>query len=130
MTDQEAYDASWDIPSAQTIPYGRGLIYLANVDAQIRTAFNGTENLDSLALDLLSICRTSSSECTEDELLMLLEKYVGPEAVEEYNEVSAGGESVIQPVVGSLGPCFDVVKTNDTTPVYQWVPKEGKNQFK
>ncbi|KAJ0303321.1 hypothetical protein Brms1b_011666 [Colletotrichum noveboracense] len=34
LTDQEAVDQSWTVSTAQTVPYGRGLMYLANVDAE------------------------------------------------------------------------------------------------
>ncbi|KAJ4247092.1 hypothetical protein NW762_013230 [Fusarium torreyae] len=127
LTDDQAYDQAWELRSAQRIPYGRGLIYLINVDAHIRKRSKGKHNLDSLTLELQDTCIKTPANCTEAFLLKLLTKYVGSNAVKEYHQVAKGGKSVIRPVANSLGPCFDVVKTNSTPPVFQWRAKKGKD---
>ncbi|RSL53546.1 hypothetical protein CEP53_007710 [Fusarium sp. AF-6] len=93
LSDKEAYDQSWVIPQAQTIPYGRGLIYLTNVDGEMRAASNGTESLDTITLSLA--------------------------AVAKYEAVGTG-KPLIKPASNSLGPCFEVIQTSTQPVVYQW----------
>jgi predicted metalloprotease with PDZ domain len=47
-TDFEAYEHAWDSRDAQRIPYGRGLIELANIDAAMRNLSDSTRSLDDL----------------------------------------------------------------------------------
>ncbi|KAL4876530.1 hypothetical protein BJY04DRAFT_231555 [Aspergillus karnatakaensis] len=124
MTDAEAYDVSWENADAQTMPYGRGLIYLVNMDAQIRAVSGGERNLDALALELLEICREDELKCTEEALLALLESYLGEQAVTEYYTVGTG-VPLIQPLPDSLGSCFEVVQTGSGPSVFEWRVKEG-----
>ncbi|CAH0054465.1 unnamed protein product [Clonostachys solani] len=126
LTDEDAYNQAWETRQAQRIPYGRGLIYLTNVDAQMRAISDGTESLDTIVLELLDICRASSSQCTEAGLLKLLDKHLGQGAVEEYHTVGTG-QPLIQPLPDSLGPCFEVVETQTGPSVFQWRFKNGKD---
>ncbi|KAJ3456142.1 hypothetical protein MRS44_016165 [Fusarium solani] len=126
ISDKEAYDQSWIIPQAQTIPYGRGLIYLTNVDGEMRATSNGTESLDTITLSLIETCRSIPSRCSEAELRSLLNEYLSQAAVAEY-EVVGTGKPLIKPSANSLGPCFEVVQTSTQPVVYQWKLKEGKD---
>lgn len=47
-TNPDAAKAFWTDPTAQTVPYGRGWLYLQQVDAQVRQASGGARSLDDL----------------------------------------------------------------------------------
>ncbi|KAI8237915.1 hypothetical protein K4K54_009261 [Colletotrichum sp. SAR 10_86] len=119
LTDQEAVDQSWTVSTAQTVPYGRGLIYLANVDAEVRARWNNTRSLDDVVVELMNLCRTDDSSCTTDAYFDLLTKYAGSSAVDEYKIVGSG-DPIIQPREGSLGPCFEVVQSYTNATVWTW----------
>ncbi|KAF0315163.1 peptidase m61 domain-containing protein [Colletotrichum asianum] len=124
LTDQEAVDQSWTIPTAQTIPYGRGLIYLANVDAEVRARWSNTRSLDDVVVELMNLCRVDDSSCTTDAYFDLLTKYAGSSAVDEY-KIVASGDPVIRPIEGSLGPCFEVVQSYTNATVWTWQLRDG-----
>ncbi|KAH0421398.1 hypothetical protein CcaCcLH18_13445 [Colletotrichum camelliae] len=67
-TDEKAQEVAWEIRDAQRIPYGRGMLHFANIDAQMRAKYNGTQKLDNLAISFLHTCQQSGNcgaeECT------------------------------------------------------------------
>ncbi|KAJ0279421.1 hypothetical protein COL940_006551 [Colletotrichum noveboracense] len=121
LTDQEAVDQSWTVSTAQTVPYGRGLMYLANVDAEVRARWNNTRSLDDVVVDLMNLCR---SDDTKDAYFHLLTKYAGSSAVDE-DKFVASGDPVIRPTEGSLGPCFEVVQSYTNATVWTWQLRDG-----
>lgn len=123
MSDTEAYDIAWESAAAQRISYGRGMIDFLNLDAQLRSQSNGTKSFDELALQMLTGCRSDISSCNNDAWLDILEEHLGPESLVSYETV-ASGNPVIEPISGSLGPCFDVIQTSTSPIVYQWVKKD------
>jgi predicted metalloprotease with PDZ domain len=123
-SDSAAQNLAWQEPAAQRIAYGRGLIYLTNIDAQVRGRYNGSKSLDDLALDMLAVCRRSGADCTPKGWLSVLSKYLGATAVDEYKTV-ASGHPLIRPQDGSLGPCYDVIKSSTSPVVWTWKLKEG-----
>jgi hypothetical protein len=48
LTNAEAAKIFWSDPTAQTVPYGRGVIYLIDTDAKIRARSNGQRSLDDV----------------------------------------------------------------------------------
>ncbi|KAF5521703.1 hypothetical protein CGCA056_v006343 [Colletotrichum aenigma] len=126
LTDQEAVDHSWTVSTAQTVPYGRGLIYLANVDAEVRARWNNTRSLDDVVVELMNLCRFDDSSCTTDAYFDLLTKYAGSSAVDEY-KIVASGDPIICPTEGSLGPCFEVVQSYTNATVWKWQLRDGFN---
>ncbi|RKL15364.1 hypothetical protein BFJ70_g15458 [Fusarium oxysporum] len=122
-TDEAAYDLAWKDAAAQHIPYGRGLIELANIDAEVRNKSKNAMGLDFLTLKMRKLCVTGSADCTPATWLKYTADYLGPSAVTEYNRTTSG-KPVIQPLPGSLGPCFDVVQTESNPQVWQWRAKK------
>lgn len=53
MENMEAAAICWQDRRAQRISYGRGMLFLANVDAEIRSATGGTRSLDDVMLKIL-----------------------------------------------------------------------------
>ncbi|KAJ0426893.1 hypothetical protein BJY00DRAFT_297838 [Aspergillus carlsbadensis] len=123
-TDFEAYEHAWDSRDAQTIPYGRGLIELANLDAAMRNQPDGALSLDDLTHDMRQLCVNSASDCTPASWVNVTAGYLGPSAVEEYDRITSG-RPLLVPVAGSLGPCFDVVQTGRDLETWAWEAKEG-----
>ncbi|OJJ01960.1 hypothetical protein ASPVEDRAFT_150703 [Aspergillus versicolor CBS 583.65] len=123
-TDFEAYEHAWDSRDAQTIPYGRGLIELANIDAAMRNQSHGTLGLDDLTHHMRQLCEDSPSACTPARWVNVTADYLGASAVTEYNRITSGS-SLLVPVNGSLGPCFDVVKTRTSPETWAWKAKQG-----
>ncbi|KAL2787429.1 hypothetical protein BJX66DRAFT_285282 [Aspergillus keveii] len=122
-TDTEAYDEAWSARDAQRIPYGRGLIELANLDAAMR---NQSLTLDNLTHDMRQLCVSSASACTPASWVNVTAGYLGPSAVTEYNRVTSGKPLLVL-VAGSLGPCFDVVRTETQPETWAWQAKSGVN---
>ncbi|KAJ0383361.1 hypothetical protein COL922a_010607, partial [Colletotrichum nupharicola] len=125
FTDEKAQDVAWEIREAQRIPYGRGMLHFANIDAQTRAKYNGTQKLDNLAIPFLHTCQQSGN-CGAEEWFPLLKSSLGQEAVDDWNKVSSG-QPLIKPVEGSLGPCFEVAQNGTSPVVYVWKVKEGLN---
>ncbi|EXL40828.1 hypothetical protein FOCG_16599 [Fusarium oxysporum f. sp. radicis-lycopersici 26381] len=101
----------------------RGLIELAHVDAEVRNKSKNAMGLDFLTLRMRKLCVTGSADCTPATWLKYTADYLGPSAVTEYNRTTSG-KPVIQPLPGSLGPCFDVVQTESNPQVWQWRAKK------
>lgn len=53
LSSKEAAGICWQDWRAQTLPYGRGLLFLVNTDVKIRQATQGTQSIDDVVLDLL-----------------------------------------------------------------------------
>ncbi|KEY74628.1 hypothetical protein S7711_10920 [Stachybotrys chartarum IBT 7711] len=123
LSDEDAMDIAWENHHAQRIPYGRGLIHFANIDAQRRQRSNGTESLDELALSFLDDCRQGKS-CGPRGWFEVLRNGLDNAAVEDYLQVSSG-HPLMRPADGSLGPCFRVAQTNHNPVVWQWVAERG-----
>ncbi|KAL2814436.1 hypothetical protein BJX63DRAFT_420787 [Aspergillus granulosus] len=122
-TDTEAYENAWGARDAQRIPYGRGLIELANLDAAMR---NQSLTLDNLTHDMRQLCISSASACTPASWVNVTADNLGPSAVAEYNRVTSG-KPLLVPIAGSLGPCFEVVRTKTHPETWAWQAKSSIN---
>lgn len=91
--------------SAQNVPYNRGSLYFADVDAKIRAASGGRRTLDDVVLPLFDR-RRAVGEISADDLLEALAKEIGPEARKEFEAVIVRGETIV-PEPGAFGPCFE-----------------------
>ncbi|MBN1223768.1 MAG: peptidase M61, partial [Candidatus Aminicenantes bacterium] len=95
----------WQDRNAQVIPYDRGSLYLAHVDAKIRAASKGKRSLDDVTLTMFDR-RRNGEETTKEMWLELLEKELGPSALAEFDAVIIRGEDFV-PDSGAFGPCFE-----------------------
>jgi predicted metalloprotease with PDZ domain len=102
-TNAEAAQKFWLDSRAQRVPYGRGFMYLARVDAQVRAASAGRRSLDDLVLEVLRRQRKGETVGLE-EWVQLVTREIGPVAKDEFDAMVAGG--TIVPPAASLAPCL------------------------
>ena len=110
--------------SAQNVPYSRGSLFFADIDAKIRAASGGKRKLDDVMRPLFER-RRRGEQITAETLVNALVAELGPTAREEFEAVVIRGESVV-PDSGAFGPCFErraITFTNQDRTVegYEWV---------
>ncbi|MDN3922545.1 hypothetical protein [Roseateles violae] len=93
----------WQDPRAQRVPYGRGFMYLARVDALVRAQTNNKRSLDDLALEVLRRQR-SGAKVGNEEWVQMVAETLGPAAKKDFDAM-VGGERIEIPG-NSFGPCF------------------------
>jgi hypothetical protein len=108
LSNADAAAAFWKDNSAQTIPYGRGLLYLINTDAKIRAATGGAKTLDTMVQAMIAKQKAGETPGI-DVWLTLVGTEIGATAKTDYDNMVAGKPLI--PVAGALGPCFTVVPT-------------------
>ena len=91
--------------SAQNLPYVRGSLYFAHVDAQIRAASNGRRKLDDVMLPLFER-RRRGERIDSQSLVEALVSELGPSAREQFEAVIIRGE-LLEPASNAFGPCFE-----------------------
>jgi hypothetical protein len=91
--------------SAQNLPYVRGSLYFADVDAKIRAASGGRRKLDDVMLPLFAR-RRNGEQIDRRSLVDALVKELGPSARDEFEAVIIRGE-LLEPASGAFGPCFE-----------------------
>ncbi len=91
-------------PDAQLVPYQRGPIYFAQLDARIRTASGGTRRVDDLVLALLEALR-SGGDYSRQGWVELLRGELGETGVANFEAMMAGRPLDLPENL--LGPCFD-----------------------
>ena len=89
LSNAEAGRRFWSDNRAQTIPYGRGIMYLVRVDAQIRSRSGGKRSLDDLVLAMLKLQREGKPHGVE-QWLAVVKKEVGPAARPDYKAMTQG----------------------------------------
>jgi hypothetical protein len=101
---REAEKIYWTDARAGHVPYGRGWIYLASVDAQVRARTGGKRTLDDVVLAL--VARTQRGEkVTTADWENAIAKILGPEARSGYRAMVAGRKIV--PPASTFAPCFE-----------------------
>jgi hypothetical protein len=105
-TNRQAGEKFWTDARAQRVPYGRGFMYLAKVNEEIRAKSDGKRSLDMLVLKVLKRQRAGGKFGLPDWRSLIIDE-VGPNAATEYDEMVAG--KLIVPPQGTFGPCFEVV---------------------
>ena len=94
----------WKDRNAQVVPYDRGSLYFAHIDAKIRAASGGKRSVDDIALEMFDR-RKNGETPTKEMWLELLEKELGPSAIEEFESVIIRGEDLV-PDSDAFGPLF------------------------
>ena len=89
------------------MPYGRGFMYLAQVDAKIRAKSKGTRSLDALVVDLYQRRKNSQSRGIK-EWLELVTAQLGAEGKRDF-EAMVEGETVVA-LANPFGLCLTPVK--------------------
>ena len=106
-SNAEAAKVFWSDWSAQRVPYGRGFMYLAQVDAQIRERSGGRRSLDDIVVPLFLEKKQGKAPGIAD-WLKKVEAELGPKAHSAYEAMVAG--RMLTPPANALAPCFKPVK--------------------
>lgn len=110
--------------SPQNMPYVRGSLYFADLDARLRAASGGQRGLDDILVPLLARIRRGARVDWRG-FVDLVVRELGPSARDQFEAVILRGETIV-PASDAYGPCFrrrDVkLKTADATvDGYEWV---------
>lgn len=93
----------WRDTRVRVLPYDRGSLYFAKVDADIRTASKGKRSLDDLVRTML-VTRLRGEPMDRQLWLRLLRAELGEKGIREF-EAMLAGETVLPPS-DAFGPCF------------------------
>ncbi|MBQ8637754.1 MAG: hypothetical protein IJ468_01140 [Lachnospiraceae bacterium] len=128
LSDMESIRICWKDRRAQKIPYGRGMIFIANVDAAIRRATHGKFSIDDVMLMILEKDRAGVT-LGNQVFLDVVKEISGLDVKKDLEDMRDGVHIV--PAKGSFGGYFDIVEkempeadTGKTVVAYQWVVKE------
>jgi predicted metalloprotease with PDZ domain len=122
------FSTGMGVGSAQNLPYARGSLYFATVDAKIRAASDGRRTLDDVILPLLDR-RRSGERIDQNAFVDALVRTLGPNARYEFESVIIRGEP-LDPASGAFGPCFERQRTTYTlngrqSNGFAWVRNQG-----
>lgn len=108
--DETDSNTKFSTANSWTLPYNRGFLYFANLDAKLKALTKGNKvTVLSLVLELEKM--KSTTEVTEKTWVDLLKKRAGNWAVEDWKAMKAG--KLIKPYPGAFGKNF-VAKRLDT----------------
>ncbi|MCM5548234.1 hypothetical protein [Xanthomonas hortorum] len=102
-TNVEVFDKFWTDARFRLLPYNRGSMYFAQLDAAIRAHSAGKRSLDDLVLAVIAEHRAGRPV---DEALWrkLLLAEAGRQAVADYQAMQMG--KLVLPPSNAFGPCF------------------------
>jgi predicted metalloprotease with PDZ domain len=107
LSNHQADEIYWKDSRAGHVPYGRGFVYLAAVDAQVRAKSHGKRSLDDLELNLIDR-RRKGEKLGPDAWEKLVTGELGAAGKRGFEDMVAGKKIVIP--AGAFGPCFQVVE--------------------
>jgi hypothetical protein len=114
LSNPEAAKKFWTDPIAQTVPYGRGWLYLIQTDAEIRKASKGARSLDDVVKAIYAR-QKSGQPFGIPAWLELVGKEIGPaKAKAGYDRMASGGLMI--PPADVYAPCLGVVR-HDARPI-------------
>ncbi len=87
------------------VPYNRGALYFADLDARIRAKSNGKRRLDDL-LGQVFRSREAGVRIDHAAWKALVTKELGPSAADEFESVILEGR-MLTPAPDAFGPCFE-----------------------
>lgn len=96
--------AGFGSESIRHVPYNRGALYFADLDAKIRAKSGGKRRLDDLLAPMF-IRREQGVTFDHEAWKAMVGRELGPEAVAVFEKVVLGGEMLV-PDAGAFGPCF------------------------
>lgn len=104
LPDDEVTRLFFSDSDAQLVPYQRGPLYFAQLDARIRAASGGARRVDDLVLALLE-ARRSGGDYSRQGWVELLRAELGEPGVANFEAMMAGRPLDLPRNL--LGPCFD-----------------------
>jgi hypothetical protein len=108
LSNPQAAKYFWSDPIAQTVPYGRGFLYLVITDAAIRAHSHGQRSLDNVVLELYRR-KIHHEPYGIPQWLDLVGTELGSSQAHRAYEAMVSG-TVQVPPAGRFAPCFRVVK--------------------
>lgn len=129
MGDDAAAAAFWSDNDAQLLPYSRGPLYIALVDARLRSASGGRERVDSLVRAMVHAIRRG--EASEALWMSLVTQALGERGRRDFEDMKAGRMLDLPPEL--FGPCFrrvagPVRRAGVVQDGYTWVEAETRPQ--
>jgi hypothetical protein len=97
----------WSDARAQRVPYGRGFMYLARVDAQLRAATKNAYSLEDVVLEILARQKRGEKGGIAEWLALITAK-LGDSARTEYQAMVDGQPQV--PLATGFAPCYRPVQ--------------------
>ncbi len=104
MPNNEIAAKFWSDTRVRSLPYARGSLYFAAVDASIREHSGGSRSLDDLLRAFVARQKAGES-VTAETWRELVTAELGAEAGTALDEMLAG--ELIVPPSGAFGPCFE-----------------------
>lgn len=101
MPNMELPKIQWQDRRAQTVPYGRGFVYLANVEAKLRR--EGKGSIDEIVKGH-NICRP----ITQEDWRLFIRERLGEEGIREFEDMVSG--KLLLPEPDLFGPAFETVE--------------------
>ncbi|WP_115720126.1 M61 family metallopeptidase [Gallaecimonas mangrovi] len=89
LTNAQAGKLFWRDARAQTVPYGRGFMYLMRLNEQLKAKTAGKVSVDSLVLDIWHRQQRGETVGIADWKAML-KQYLGEAAINDFNNMVAG----------------------------------------
>ena len=102
MPDDAAAAAFWTDSDAQLLPYSRGALYVAMVDARMRAASGGRRRVDELIRPMVTAIRNGTA--SEAMWQTLVTKALGARGRDEFLAMKAG--RMLDLPDDLFGPCF------------------------
>jgi hypothetical protein len=94
-----------DDESVRRVPYGRGLLYFAKLDSQLRAASRGRHGLEQL-LQAVFDARQHGARLDDTTWETMLRRWAGRSAVTEFRASVIKGTTTLVPPSGAFGPCL------------------------
>ncbi|WP_337187083.1 hypothetical protein [Phenylobacterium sp.] len=109
LSNPEASKIFWTDPVAQTVPYGRGFLYLVRTEAAIREASGGRRSLDDVVKALRQRQVKGEGHGVADWLALVGAEIGAERAKADYEHMAAGG--LLTPPPRLYAPCLKVEAT-------------------
>ena len=103
LTLQQAEERYWQEANASYVPYGRGFMYLANTDAEIRAHSRGTRSLADIVVPFAERAQSGKLPPVAEWGARVTAE-IGPRGQAEFADMTAGKRII--PAANAFGPCF------------------------
>jgi predicted metalloprotease with PDZ domain len=103
--------ASTGSENIRRAPYGRGMLYFAELDSELRRTSHGARGLEDL-LSPLFLMRQNGTRLNDAEWEKLLLREVGPQAVKDFRSQVIDGATTLIPPSTAFGVCLERVSAH------------------
>ncbi len=98
-------EAGFGTEQIRRVPYQRGQLYFADLDARIRAASNGERDLDAVLREVF-LRRQGGGRFDHDAWIEIVTRELGPAGREMFESVVLEGSATLAPASDAFGPCF------------------------